>query len=59
MLLLIVREDLGSIIPRTDPTFGMASYSPDLNPIENIWHVLKYRIRNEHPKSRNALIELM
>lgn len=29
---------------------------PDLNPIENIWRILKYRIQKRFPKTRDELI---
>ena len=37
------------------------SNSPDLNPIENVWHVLRTNIRKKkhRPKNRNELIEVL
>ncbi len=31
--------------------------SPDLNPIENIWRLLKYRIGKRHPKTEKNFRE--
>ena len=33
--------------------------SPDLNPIENVWGLLKLKIRSKQPKSINALKRLI
>jgi len=30
--------------------------SPDLNPIENIWNLLKKKLRQKLPKTKNELI---
>jgi len=32
-------------------------YSPDLNPIENVWAMLKHRLQGEHPKNEEELFE--
>jgi transposase len=32
------------------------AYSPDLNPIENVWRLLKYRVQSRFPKSKEELI---
>ena len=34
-------------------------YSPDLNPIENIWAYLKYTITSSNPKSADELRQLV
>jgi hypothetical protein len=34
------------------------SYSPDLNPIENVWRILKQRLRNRKPHGGWGLQEL-
>ena len=31
--------------------------SPDINPIENLWNVMKLMVRNQGPKNRTELIE--
>jgi transposase len=33
------------------------AYSPDLNPIENLWPLLKAMVENHHPKNENDLME--
>jgi hypothetical protein len=32
-------------------------YSPDLNPIENLWAILKGKVENERPRTKEALID--
>ena len=34
------------------------AHSPDINPIENIWHYFKMKIRNRLPKSKAELISI-
>ena len=34
-------------------------YSPDLNPIENIWTILAERVRKHNPSSRAAFERLL
>lgn len=31
------------------------SNSPDLNPMENVWRVMKYKVRNFHPQNSKEL----
>ena len=33
--------------------------SPDLNPIENLWHVLRCNVRKRRPKSKQDLIKIL
>ncbi len=33
------------------------SNSPDLNPMENLWRVMKYKVRNSHPQNASELEE--
>lgn len=42
--------------PKID-LLNFPTYSPDLNPIENIWSTLKYRVASDAPGSEKAMIK--
>lgn len=41
------------------PTLPWPGNSPDMNPIENLWAILKREMRKEHITTKNQLIETL
>ena len=35
------------------------SYSPDLNPIENIWSMLKQKVSERNPRNQKTLLKMI
>ena len=41
------------------PILPWPSQSPDLNPIENLWSILDYKLRNRRPQNQQQLFEAL
>src|SRR6218665_1846248 len=45
------------VVAEQDQATGLAFRSPDLNPIENLWHKVALEISKRHPTNKRDLIE--
>ena len=49
------RRVQGWIAQKRIPLIVMPPYSPDLNPIENLWPILKRKVSDRYPKTLDEL----